>query len=115
VFVPFFGRLACTTAGVATLALRTNAAVFPVCGAWDDAQQRYVIHGDPEVELVRTGNLVNDIEVNTARFANAIENLIRAYPDQWLWIHKRWRTQPEGMADPYSKAAQLVDPQKSSG
>ncbi|MFL6547000.1 MAG: lysophospholipid acyltransferase family protein [Candidatus Udaeobacter sp.] len=115
VFVPFFGRLACTTAGVATLALRTNAAVFPVCGAWDHVQQRFVIHGDPEIELVRTGNLVNDIELNTARFAKAIENLIRAYPDQWLWIHKRWRTQPEGMADPYSKSAQMVDPSKSSG
>ncbi|HEV7797592.1 MAG TPA: lysophospholipid acyltransferase family protein, partial [Pyrinomonadaceae bacterium] len=86
VFVPFFGKLACTTAGIATLALKTDAVVIPTCAVWDRKRQRYFFHGDPPVELVRTGDHTKDIEVNTARFAAALERMIRLYPDQWLWI-----------------------------
>jgi KDO2-lipid IV(A) lauroyltransferase len=101
VFVPFFGKLACTTAGIATLALKTDAVVIPTCAVWDKKRKRYFFHGDPPVELVRTGDQTKDIEVNTARFAAAVERMIRLYPDQWLWIHKRWKTRPEGEADLY--------------
>jgi KDO2-lipid IV(A) lauroyltransferase len=101
VFVPFFGKLACTTAGIATLALKTDALVIPTCAVWDRKRKRYFFHGDPPVELVRTGDHTKDIEVNTARFAAAVERMIRLYPDQWLWIHKRWKTRPEGEADLY--------------
>ena len=101
VFVPFFGRLACTTAGIATLALKTDAVVIPTVAVWDKDQQRYFFHGDPPVELVRTGDKHKDLEVNTARFAAAIESLVRRYPDQWLWIHKRWKTRPPGEASIY--------------
>jgi len=103
VFVPFFNHLACTTAGIATLALRTDAIVIPTCAVWNQERQRFFFHGDPPVELVRTGDHKRDIELNTARFTAAIEHMVRLYPDQWLWIHKRWRTRPPGEADLYSK------------
>lgn len=102
VFVPFFGKLACTTAGIATLALKTDAVVIPTCAIWDKKRKRYFFHGDPPVELVRTGDATKDIEVNTARFAAAVERMIRLYPDQWLWIHKRWKTRPPGEPDLYN-------------
>jgi Kdo2-lipid IVA lauroyltransferase/acyltransferase len=101
VFVPFFGRLACTTAGIATLALKTDAVVIPTCAVWDNTRQRYFFHGDPPVELVRSDDRKRDVEINTARFAEAIERLVRRYPDQWLWIHKRWKTRPPGEPDIY--------------
>lgn len=101
VFVPFFGKLACTTAGIATLALKTDAVVIPTCAVWDRKKKRYFFHGDPPVELVRTGDHAKDIELNTANFAAAIERMVRLYPDQWLWIHKRWKTRPPGEADVY--------------
>jgi len=101
VFVPFFGKLACTTAGIATLALKTDAIVIPTCAIWDKDRRRYFFHGDPPVELIRTGDKEKDVEINTARFAAAIEGLVRRYPDQWLWIHRRWKTRPPGEAEVY--------------
>ena len=101
VFVPFFGKLACTTAGIATLALKTDAVVIPTCAVWNKQRKRYFFHGDPPVELVRTGDHARDIELNTARFAAAVEHMVRLYPDQWLWIHKRWKTRPAGEPDLY--------------
>ena len=103
VFVPFFGKLACTTAGIATLALKTDAVVIPTCAVWNKERKRYFFHGDPPVELVRTGDHSKDIEVNTARFAAAVERMVRLYPDQWLWIHKRWKTRPPGEPDFYER------------
>jgi len=103
VFVPFFNHPACTTSGVAWLALRTNALVIPTAAVWNEERQRFFFHGSPPVELVRTGDDKRDVEVNTARFTAAIEEMIRAYPDQWLWIHKRWRTRPQGEADLYGR------------
>lgn len=101
VFVPFFGKLACTTAGIATLALKTNAVVIPTCAVWDHEKRRYFFHGDPPVDLIRTGDKETDIELNTARFAAAMEQMVRKYPDQWLWVHKRWKTRPPGESDLY--------------
>jgi len=102
VFVPFFGKLACTTAGIATLALKTDAVVIPTCAVWNAKKQRYFFHGDPAIELVRTGDHQKDVEINTAHFAAAIERLVRLYPEQWLWIHKRWKTRPPGEANIYT-------------
>ena len=101
VFVPFFGKLACTTAGIATLALKTNAVVIPTCAVWDKQKKRYFFHGDAPVEIIRTGDSRKDVELNTARFAAAMERIIRLYPDQWLWIHKRWKTRPQGEPEIY--------------
>lgn len=102
IFVPFFGHLACTTAGVATLALRTDAAVIPVSAPWDEKRQRFVFRGESPLEPIRTGDEKLDVEVNTAQYARAIERHIRAHPEQWLWVHKRWRTRPEGEPSFYS-------------
>jgi len=102
VFVPFFGKLACTTAGIATLALKTDAVVIPTCAVWDAKRGKYFFHGDPQVELVRTGDHQRDVEVNTTNFAAAMERMIRLYPEQWLWIHKRWKTRPPGEPDLYN-------------
>ena len=101
VFVPFFGKLACTSAGIATLALKTDAVVIPTCAIWDRKKKRYFFHGDPPVELVRTGDHAKDIQLNTANFAAAMERMVRLYPDQWLWIHKRWKTRPPGEPELY--------------
>lgn len=96
VFVPFFGVPACTPSGAALLAIRTNAVIIPMCGVWDEKKQHYIaIHGDI-IEPVKTGDRHHDIVATTAVFTAAMEKLIRAYPDQWLWIHKRWKTRPPG-------------------
>lgn len=107
VFVPFFGHLACTTAGVTALALKTDATVLPVCTVWNEERKRFLFQGGPIVELVRTGDRARDLELNTANFTAALEKLIRKYPDQWLWIHKRWKTRPEGEADLYARDAKI--------
>lgn len=104
VFVPFFGRAACMTAGVATLALRTDAAVIPISAPWNAERGRYVFHADPALEIIRTGDHERDVELNTAQYSAAIERHIRAHPEQWLWIHKKWRTRPDGEADLYKRA-----------
>jgi len=96
VFVPFFGILACSTAGLAKLALRTGAAVVPGYAYWDDSRHKYILHFEPAVELTQTGDEDADIRANTAKFMKVIENFARAHPDQWLWVHKRWKTRPPG-------------------
>ncbi len=96
VFVNFFGVPASTTSGVARLALRTGAPVVPGFLSWDETRKKYTLQFHRAVELVRTGNEEADILENTARFSSVIENYVRAHPDQWLWIHKRWKTRPPG-------------------
>ena len=108
VFVPFFGRLACTTAGAATLALRTDATVIPVCAPWDERRKKYVFRGGPVIELVRTGDDRRDVEINTANFTAAIERHVRMFPDQWLWIHKRWKTRPQDEPDIYARRSEAA-------
>ncbi len=96
VFVDFFGVTASTTSGLARIALRTDAAVVPGFLSWDEGRRRYRLRFEPAVELARTGNEESDVIENTARFTRVIEDFIRAHPDQWLWIHKRWKTRPPG-------------------
>jgi KDO2-lipid IV(A) lauroyltransferase len=96
VFADFFGIPACTTAGLARFALHTGAAVVPVFLHWDNTLRKYRLSFDPEVELVRTGDDAAEIRENTQRFTHVIENYVRRYPDQWLWVHRRWKTRPPG-------------------
>lgn len=96
VFVDFFGIPASTTSGLARLALRTDAAVLPGFIHWDEAQKKYVLRFEPAVPLVRSGDEEADVRENTQRFTAQIEKYVRAYPDQWLWVHKRWKTRPPG-------------------
>ncbi len=95
VYVPFFSKPASTTLGLAVLARRTGAPVFPVFMervgvlgrhrltispplAWDDAK------GDKKAALV----------ANTALYTKVIEDAVRRRPEEWFWFHRRWRTQP---------------------
>lgn len=96
VFVDYFGIPACSTSGLARLALRTEAAVVPGYAIWDPGLNKYRLRFEPALELTRTGDEDADILVNTARYMKVIENFARAYPDQWLWVHKRWKTRPPG-------------------
>jgi KDO2-lipid IV(A) lauroyltransferase len=101
VFVDFFGIAACTASGLARIALRTDAAVVPGFTIWDPALRKYRLRFDPAVELVRTGNDDADAVANTQRFTKIIEDYVRKYPDQWLWVHRRWKTRPDGEAGLY--------------
>jgi Kdo2-lipid IVA lauroyltransferase/acyltransferase len=96
VFVNFFDIPASTTSGLARIALRTDAAVVPGFLSWDVERRRYRLRFEPAVELTRTENEDADVVENTARFTRVIEDFIRAHPDQWLWVHKRWKTRPPG-------------------
>ncbi len=96
VFVPFFGISACTASGLARIALRTDAAVVPGFTIWDPVLGKYRLRFDPAVSLIRTGNVEEDVIANTARFTKVIEDYVRRYPEQWLWVHRRWKTRPEG-------------------
>ena len=96
VFVPFFGHLAATASGMARVALKTGAAVVPGFLLWEESEQQYVLHFGPRIALVDTGDAEADAIANTANFTAVIESYIRQYPDQWLWMHRRWKTRPPG-------------------
>ena len=96
VFADFFGIPAATTPAVATFALRTGAAVIPGFLIWDESLQKHRLHFDPPLDLIETGDRTEDILQNTRMFNKVLENYIRKNPDQWLWIHRRWKTRPLG-------------------
>jgi Kdo2-lipid IVA lauroyltransferase/acyltransferase len=96
VFVNFFGVAASTTSGLARFALRTDASVVPGFLSWDEGRRKYRLRFEPAVELVRTANEEADVVENTQRFTRVIEDFVRAHPDQWLWVHRRWKTRPPG-------------------
>ena len=93
IFVNFFGRPACTSKGLALIERRTGAPVLPAFIV-RERDGRHVVHVKPPVEMVRSRDLDHDVYMNTARCTAAIEECIRAYPEQWLWQHRRWKTQP---------------------
>jgi len=103
VFVPFFGAPASTTAGLARIALRTEAAVVPVFVLWDEKLRKYRLRFELALALVRTGDDERDVLENTARFTKVIEETIRRHPEQWLWIHRRWSTRPPGQPPLYPR------------
>ncbi len=94
VFADFFGKPACTNKGLALLALKTGAPVIPAFLARHGT--RFIIEFGPEIPLVQTGQKEKDILANTQQYNRALEDIIRRYPEQWLWVHRRWKTQPPG-------------------
>jgi KDO2-lipid IV(A) lauroyltransferase len=92
VFVDFFGRPACTGVGLAVLALRSGAPVLPMFMARQKSG-KYKFILKPLVEISRTGDYEKDLLENTQRFTKVVEDVVREYPDQWFWIHQRWKTQ----------------------
>jgi Kdo2-lipid IVA lauroyltransferase/acyltransferase len=95
VFVNFFGIPACAGTGFVKLAAHTDAAVIPGFALWSDSERKYVLRFYSPVPM--TGDLHQD----TARLHAVLEGVIRQYPDQWLWIHRRWKTRPPGEPELY--------------
>jgi len=90
VFVDFFGVPACAGSGFAKIAAHSGAAVIPAYALWAEDEGRYVLRFNPPVDI--TGDAARD----TAALHAGLEAAIRANPDQWLWIHRRWKTRPPG-------------------
>lgn len=92
VFVDMFGKKASAHNGIARLALTTGAPVVPYFVARDG---RFV-RGEfgPEIPLVDTGDFEADVRANTQNFSYAMEKMIRKFPEQWFWVHNRWKTRP---------------------
>lgn len=94
VFVDFFGKLASTPVGAAVLAIKTGAAVVPTfIHLGEDSKQHMEILS--EIPVALTGNEEADVLAATQAFTHVIESKIREYPDQWVWLHERWKTRPE--------------------
>ena len=98
VFVDFFGTLAATNKGPARLAAATGAAVVPIFNVRKGG--RYRITVGEEIEMADTGDKEKDTEANTEQCTKAIEEAVRANPDQWFWVHRRWKTRPPGEQRP---------------
>jgi len=93
IFVDFFGRPACTTPFAAKLAIKTGALVLP-CRAVLTPDLKYRVIYDPPIDPRDFGTGDKAIRALTQAMMNATESWIRANPDQWLWMHRRWHTQP---------------------
>ena len=90
VFIDFFGAKACANSSFVKLAHHSGAAVVPGYAVWSESEHRYVLHFEPEIEM--TG----DVQEDTQRVHARLEAAIRKHPEQWLWIHRRWKTRPTG-------------------
>ena len=89
----FLGAKCWSTMGSTMLAKRTKAPVHPAAMI-RDAPGKYTLHFYPAIELKWTRNPAEDIVENTQRCQDAIEVIVRAHPEQWLWFHRRWKAQP---------------------
>ncbi len=101
IFVDFFGVPASTTFLVAKLALRTGALVLPVFAPWDESRQRFILKIAEPLEVEPSGDETEDVRRLTQLFTSVVEDYVRRYPDQWLWIHRRWKTRPPGGPELY--------------
>ena len=98
VFVPFFGRPAATTPALGRLAVRFKAPVLPVFSFPEPGGRYRIVYGPP-LEVPDTGDAEADALDVTARATIRIEEAIRACPAAWFWMHRRWRTRPDGERD----------------
>jgi KDO2-lipid IV(A) lauroyltransferase len=87
---------------MARVALKTGAPVVPGFLLWEEATRQYVLHFGESLNLVASGDPEADALATTALFTRVIEDYVRQYPDQWLWVHRRWKTQPQGAAPIYT-------------
>jgi Kdo2-lipid IVA lauroyltransferase/acyltransferase len=95
VFVDFFSEKACANSSFVKLAHRSGASVIPGYALWSDDERRYIIYFDPAIEM--TG----DVQQDTQRIHSHLESAIRQHPDQYLWLHRRWKTRPPGESPLY--------------
>lgn len=101
IYAPLFGRPACTSAGLAAIAMKTRSPVIPAFILPGAEKGAYVIKMSPPIEFISTGNREKDLAANTAVYNSHLEEAIKDYPEGWLWGHRRFKTQPDG-TDPYS-------------
>jgi KDO2-lipid IV(A) lauroyltransferase len=101
VFIDFFGTKACAGTAFVKFAHHTGAAVVPGFALWEEKEQRYILRFYPEIEMS------GDVSEDTQRVHSVLESIIRQYPDQWLWIHRRWKTRPPGEPPLYLKSQAL--------
>ena len=92
VFVDFFGRLAYTPVGIATLAKRENVVVLP--GFIVRKDRKHCVYINKPVKLIKKENREEEVRENTQKLTKIIESWIRSYPQQWVWMHKRWKRKP---------------------
>ena len=101
IFVDFFDVQASTTFMLAKLALRTEASVIPVFVPWNKQRQRFLLEIGEPIHFERSSDDEEDVRRLTQLFTNVVEKYVRRYPDQWLWIHRRWKTRPPGAPEIY--------------
>jgi Kdo2-lipid IVA lauroyltransferase/acyltransferase len=101
IFVDFFGVPASTTFMVAKLALRTETPIIPIFAPWNEQTKKFDVQVGSVVTIPISGDEDTDVHTLTSRLTKIVEERIRQYPDQWLWIHKRWKTRPPGEPDIY--------------
>ena len=92
VFVNYFGQPACTNSGLAKLALRSKAAVVPMFIV--KKKGRYIHEFLSQIPITITNDPIKDVEINTQAFVSAIESMVRRCPEQYFWVHNRWKTRP---------------------
>jgi KDO2-lipid IV(A) lauroyltransferase len=97
VFVPFFGREACTLSSLAVLARRTGAPVVPVHTYREG--NSHVVVAEPALEWSRQDDHDEDILGRTAQYTRWTEEVIRRHPGQWTWLHDRWKTKRQNAED----------------
>jgi KDO2-lipid IV(A) lauroyltransferase len=95
-FVTFFGVTACTASGLSRVALKTGAVVLPGFMLWEANEEKYVLHFGSHLHFRQSGHHEADVLTATQQCNDVLESWIRRYPDQWLWIHRRWKTRPPG-------------------
>jgi Kdo2-lipid IVA lauroyltransferase/acyltransferase len=100
VFVDFFGHPACTTTSLARIARKTGAPIILGLVIWDSQLGKYRLRFDA-VDWLHRDDPEEEIALNTAHFTRLLERYIRQYPDQWLWMHRRWKTRPPGQPSLY--------------
>jgi Kdo2-lipid IVA lauroyltransferase/acyltransferase len=96
IFVDFFGVPAATNYLMAKIALRTQSPIIPVFAPWDAQRKKFLLQIQPAIQVELTGDEEEDVKRVTQKFTSVIEEQIRRYPEQWLWVHKRWKTRPPG-------------------
>jgi Kdo2-lipid IVA lauroyltransferase/acyltransferase len=92
VVTDFFGRPACSKNGLAKIVLRSKAAVVPIFMV--KKEDTYVVQFLPEIPLQMTGCPTKDIEINTQNYVTAVELMVKQCPQQYFWVHNRWKTKP---------------------
>lgn len=101
IFVPFFNEIAATSSGLARLVAISRAPVVPVYIVREPDGRSHRIEVQDEIPVQRTSDPAADITENTRRFVAAVEAMVRRYPEQFLWTHRRYRTRPRGTPPVY--------------